>query len=166
MPQESTIDLGDLTDKNVGQLKILNAAIFPVKYNDKFYTDLLLPGREELTKLAYYNDIFVGAVCCRVEEEHKVYIMTLGVLAPYRQLKIGTELLEYVINLCKKHPQVQQIYLHVQVNNDAAIEFYKRFGFEITETIQNYYKRIEPPDCYVLLKTLTKDPTAPNGTKK
>ena len=104
MPQESTIDLGDLTDKNVGQLKILNAAIFPVKYNDKFYTDLLLPGREELTKLgvlfmlvfifndwwlAYYNDIFVGAVCCRVEEEHKVYIMTLGVLGPYRQLKIG-----------------------------------------------------------------------------
>jgi hypothetical protein len=51
MPQESSIDLGDLTDKNVGQLKILNAAIFPVKYNDKFYTDLLLPGREDLTKL-------------------------------------------------------------------------------------------------------------------
>jgi hypothetical protein len=51
MPQESTIDLGDLTDKNVGQLKILNAAIFPVQYNNKFYSDLLLPGREELTKL-------------------------------------------------------------------------------------------------------------------
>ena len=163
MPQESTIDLGDLTDKNVGQLKILNAAIFPVKYNDKFYQDLLLPTREELTKLAYFNDILVGAVCCRVEDDHKLYIMTLGVLAPYRQLKIGTELLEYVINLCKKHPQVKQIYLHVQVNNDAAINFYKRFGFEITETIQNYYKRIEPPDCYVLQKTL--DNTT-NGTSK
>jgi N-alpha-acetyltransferase 50 len=52
MPQrEHSSDFGDLTEKNLGQLKILNAAIFPVKYNDKFYTDLLLPGREELTKL-------------------------------------------------------------------------------------------------------------------
>lgn len=62
MPQESTIDLGDLTDKNVGQLKVLNAAIFPVKYNDKFYTDLLLPGREELTKLGMYKCVLIFKV--------------------------------------------------------------------------------------------------------
>ena len=135
MPQESTIDLGDLTDKNVGQLKILNAAIFPVKYNDKFYTDLLLPGREELTKLgmihsphlqhlkllfmnhtAFYNDIFVGAVCCRVEEEHKVYIMTLGVLAPYRQLKIGMI-----------HPSLTTQFTRYHHNNDTL--HHKRIVF-------------------------------------
>lgn len=44
---------------------------------------------------------------------------------------------------------------HVQVNNDQAINFYKRFNFEIKETKEHYYKRIEPADAYVLEKTLT-----------
>jgi len=41
---------------------------------------------------AYYNDIVVGAVCCRVdssENQRRLYIMTLGALAPYRRLGIG-----------------------------------------------------------------------------
>ena len=56
--------------------------VFPVVYHDKFYRDVLDAG--ELAKLAYYNDIVVGAVCCRVDTsaesgERKLYIMTLGV---------------------------------------------------------------------------------------
>lgn len=44
---------------------------------------------------AYFNDIVVGAVCCREDRSdghRKLYIMTLGVLAPYRRLKIGQNL--------------------------------------------------------------------------
>jgi len=193
-------DFGDLTEKNIGQLKVLNAAIFPVKYNEKFYADLLLPGREEFTKLAFYCDVLVGAVCCRKEEKEdsqnhagsqnntagssaqtnpaasssahnalpqgsvqnsgpvgsRMYMMTLGVLAPYRNLGIGSKLVEHAIKICSKQPGVTDIYLHVQVNNDVGIEFYKKFGFVIVDTIKNYYKKIDPPDCYVLQKKLHK----------
>ncbi len=39
---------------------------------------------------------------------------------------------------------------HVQVNNEEAIAFYKQFGFEIRETKENYYKRLQPADALVL----------------
>ena len=45
---------------------------------------------------------------------------------------------------------------HVQVNNETAIKFYEGFGFEIVEKKQNYYKRIEPADAFVLQKTFKK----------
>lgn len=42
----------------------------------------------------------------------------------------------------------------MQVNNEGAIDFYKKFGFEVVETKEHYYKRIEPADAHVLQKTL------------
>lgn len=43
------IELGDLTQHNLKQLKVLNRDVFPVAYNEKFYKDLL--GAGELCKL-------------------------------------------------------------------------------------------------------------------
>ena len=44
-----TIELGDITQHNLKQLKVLNRDVFPVAYNEKFYKDLL--GAGELCKL-------------------------------------------------------------------------------------------------------------------
>ncbi|KAL9233900.1 hypothetical protein vseg_008835 [Gypsophila vaccaria] len=151
--KQVTISLDGLRDKNIMQLKKLNVTLFPVRYNDKYYSDAL--SSADFTKLAYYNDICVGAIACRVEKKDtgavSVYIMTLGVLAPYRGLGIGTKLLNHVIELCSKQ-NISELYLHVQTNNEDAINFYKKFGFEITDTIKNYYTNITPPDCYVVSK--------------
>jgi N-alpha-acetyltransferase 50 len=46
----------------------------------------------------------------------------------------------------------------VQVNNESAIAFYKKFGFEVIDLKKNYYKRIEPADALVLSKDLKKSP--------
>ncbi|CAO2815997.1 unnamed protein product [Amaranthus hypochondriacus] len=154
--KEVTISLDGVRDKNVMQLKKLNVTLFPVRYNDKYYVDALASG--DFTKLAYYSDICVGAIACRLEKRDdgtvRVYIMTLGVLAPYRGLGVGTKLLNHVLELSSKQ-NISEIYLHVQTNNDEAINFYKKFGFEITDTIQNYYTNISPPDCYVVTKHLS-----------
>ena len=64
------IDLGDITPHNLKLLKKVNQVVFPVVYHDKFYKDVLEAG--ELAKLAYYNDIVVGAVCCRVDVSEEV----------------------------------------------------------------------------------------------
>lgn len=151
----ASIELGDVTHHNLKQLKKINTVVFPVTYNDKFYLDILDSG--ELAKLAYYNDIVVGAVCCRIdtsENMKRLYIMTLGCLYPYRRLGIGTMMVEHILKFVEMDGSFDSIFLHVQVNNESAIEFYKKFGFEIVETKQKYYKRIEPADAHVLQKTL------------
>ena len=51
---------------------------------------------------------------------------------------------------------VSLFFRHVQVNNEGAIKFYEKFGFEIVEEKKNYYKRIEPADAYVLQKSFRK----------
>ncbi|WAR05542.1 NAA50-like protein [Mya arenaria] len=147
MTRGGRTELGDITPHNIKQLKKLNQVVFPVTYNDKFYKDVLEVG--ELAKL-------VGAVCCRVdtsENQRRLYIMTLGALAPYRRLGIGTVMLDHVLDICTKDGNYDNVFLHVQVNNEGAIKFYEKHGFAIVEEKKNYYKRIEPADAYVLQKT-------------
>jgi len=157
MTRQGRIELGAITPHNIKQLKKLNSVVLPVSYNDKFYKDIL--GVGELARLAYFNDIVVGAVCCRIDKSdnaRRLYIMTLACLAPYRRLGFGTKMLEHVLKICEEDGKFDSVYLHVQISNEGAIAFYRKFGFEIVETKTQYYKRIDPPDAYVLQKTLRK----------
>lgn len=63
---------------------------------------------------AFFNDIVVGAVCCRIDNtkgEKRLYIMTLGCLAPYRQRGVGTMLLQHVFKICEKDKAITAIFL-------------------------------------------------------
>ena len=67
--------------------------------------------------IAYCNDIVVGAVCCRIDlsdNRRRLYIMTLGVLAKYRELGLGTLMLEHVFKICERDGNIDSIYLYVK----------------------------------------------------
>lgn len=151
-------DLGDVTRNNLGQVRVLHKVLFPVNYGDNFYTDLLEAG--EFAKLAYYNDVCVGTVCCRREPDEnnpelsKIYMMTLGVLEPYRHLGLGSQLLQHILDQAKLAKDISKVYLHVQINNEKAAEFYKKNGFEVVRTEKDYYKNIEPADAFLLSKAI------------
>ncbi|CAO3671865.1 unnamed protein product [Rhizopus stolonifer] len=145
-------DIGEITVNNLGQVRALHKTLFPVSYSDNFYTDLL--------EAAYYNDVCVGVVCCRKEkdeespEKFKLYMMTLGVLEPYRKLGLGKRMVEYILEQAELSNDISKVYLHVQVTNTEALEFYKKSTFELIETQKDYYKNIEPRDAYLLSKTI------------
>jgi len=103
--------------------------------------------------------------------------MTLGVLAKYRELGLGTLMLDHVFKICDREGNIDSIYLyvlmkfciyvyfyllvfiydrHVQVNNETALSFYKKFGFQIISTATEYYRRLEPCDAYLLERSLKK----------
>jgi N-alpha-acetyltransferase 50 len=96
--------------------------------------------------------------------------MTLAVLAAYRGRGIGSDLLQSVLDYCAQQQQqrsstsrdgavdaspIVEIALHVHVSNNDAIRFYtEKFGFVRGELVENYYRRIDPPHCYLLYKKL------------
>ena len=80
--------------------------------------------------------MLVGGIACRYEKSAaggvKVYIMTLGVLAPYRGRGVGKRLLVRALAEAQKEAAAaEEVYLHVQTSNSEAIAFYKHFGFEV-----------------------------------
>ncbi|KAF9469895.1 N-acetyltransferase NAT13 [Collybia nuda] len=153
------ISFASLTPNNLGTVRKLNSVLFPIKYSEKFYQDILLPEVEDFCKLVYYNDVPVGTICCRLENKDnqtKLYLMTMGILAPYRSRCLGSQSLELVLASATAHiqPKIDKIYLHVQISNDQAKKFYERHGFVEVELHKNYYKKIVPHDAWVLEKAI------------
>ncbi|CAH8573780.1 unnamed protein product [Dicrocoelium dendriticum] len=160
------IELDQLTPHNIKQFRLINQVVFPVSYTEKFYTDLLK--NSHMCRLAYFNDIVVGAVSYRIDKVSskseagtedvcvkKCYIMTLGCLAPYRGYGIGTVMLKHVMKFCQEHGDIKSIYLHVHVENDVALAFYQHFGFVVTGEVEGYYRCVQPQTAFVLEKYLT-----------
>mmetsp|Transcript_12074 Transcript_12074/g.20472 ORF Transcript_12074/g.20472 Transcript_12074/m.20472 type:complete len:167 (-) Transcript_12074:40-540(-) len=165
MMKRLKIEYGPVTASNVSDLRKLNAACFPIAYGDAFYEDVVKRGDPHLNKFAFWRGTIVGALCARVEpvedeNRRRIYIMTLGVVAALRGRQVGTQLIESLLEYCEtekegKLEDVDEIALHVQISNKGAIQFYtKRFGFIQGEVVENYYRRIDPPHCYLLYKKL------------
>lgn len=96
------------------------------------------------------NDI-IGLVVGSLPAPRQARILILAVEEPYRRKGIGTRLLQAFIRECIAK-DIRLISLEVRVNNSAAIEFYKTFGFGIVQTIPHYYR--DGLDGYVMHKLL------------
>ncbi|GAA6060099.1 hypothetical protein JCM10212_003507 [Sporobolomyces blumeae] len=120
------VNLGDLTVNNVGTVKKLHNCLFPVNYSERFYQDLvnLDVSPEDYNKLVFYQDLPVGVLVSRLEPleseaptdlasavtnaataeqndenkgAYKLYIMTLGVLAPYRNQGLASKMIHHAL---------------------------------------------------------------------
>ena len=67
-------------------------------------------------------------------------------------LATGSQLLTLALKDFEGRVGVVDAYLHVQVSNTDAIGFYMRRGFHIAQTLQNYYRRIQPAHAVLLRK--------------
>ena len=161
------VEIGDVTPANIEQFKTLNVSALPVRYSTKFYKDLLDNVPPKYIKFAFWNGFAVGSICCRVEDQKPVegqenkgkrlYIMTLSILPAYRRRGVAGALLDHVVKAAMEDKHISDIYLHVQTSNEEALGFYKAKDFTIGEKLEGYYKRIDPPDCFIVNKVLDRE---------
>ncbi|KAI9788837.1 MAG: hypothetical protein M1816_006501 [Peltula sp. TS41687] len=76
----------------------------------------------------------------------RIYIQTLAVQPAYRRLGVGTRLLQEVISGVEADDEeVVQVAAHVWVQNEDALEWYQRRGFEMgDQVVEGYYRRLRP----------------------
>eukprot|EP00759_Apiculatamorpha_spiralis_P015171 PhF_6_TR21897/c0_g1_i2/m.31094/K20793/NAA50, NAT5; N-alpha-acetyltransferase 50 len=164
----------------IEKVKVLQTNIFPVKYSDTFYNDLFQQPHH-MNQILYFNDVLVGIVCCRLELASETpgtptttlftpdsatppppvrcYIMTLGVLKPYRRLGLAHTLLETALTALQKYVEklnltLTEVALHVQVSNAEGLGFYKKEGFTIGPVIPGYYKLLDIADAHLVTKKI------------
>ena len=75
----------------------------------------------------------------KYDDYHCIYIMTIGVLDEFRKMKIGSNIVERIINIGLSDNLCIGIFLDVIYYNYSAIKFYKRNEFKKVKTNKNYY---------------------------
>ncbi|KAK2078639.1 hypothetical protein QBZ16_003479 [Prototheca wickerhamii] len=116
-----------ICEENLEDLRTLNRALFPINYTERVYADILACG--DVSQLAYDAEgHLVGGIGCRLENTPQgpmLYVLTLGVLAPYRGQGIGRRLLRATLEVVREClPEVTYSRLHVQVGNETALRLY------------------------------------------
>ena len=99
-------------------------------------------------KSKYYayelNNEFIGFICI-LDLDTELEIIDVFVLPEYQGNGYGDKLLKYILDNYKN----RNYFLEVNVNNERAINLYKKNGFEILTIRKHYYK---DEDAYVMSK--------------
>lgn len=127
-----------------------------VAFGEIFEEDIDYPSKEYLTKLlrseqllvitAKVGNEVVGGLTAYVlvnyqAEGASIYIYDLGVKESFRNNGIGKSLIKFLIDYSKQN-NIQDIFVDTeQIDNEAAIAFYNKTGFDTeTKVLQYTYK--------------------------
>ena len=88
--------------------------------------------------VAEHEGDVIGYVMFWIKYEFNGHIISIAVDEKYRRLGAGTKLLVKAISILSLL-NLDTIYLEVNENNHGAIEFYKKFNFEVDRKVPHYY---------------------------
>ena len=152
-----------IVKESIDKVQIVLNSVLPVVYPPAFYKQLGI-NSWLLRKYFDYNiaalgkyfgfvaatkDKIVGAIVADRDNSGKIHILALGVLVLYRERGVASQLLRECLS------NNSEAYLHVQSDNETAIQFYKQRGFVITETVPDYYRRVSCTEAVKMIRERT-----------
>ncbi|MBR4830564.1 MAG: GNAT family N-acetyltransferase [Bacilli bacterium] len=122
-----------------------------VSYNDilslfKGYKEDYIISMSNNSKYYAYelNNSYIGFICI-LDLDTELEIIDVFVMPEYQGNGYGDKLLKYILDNYRD----RNYFLEVNVNNEKAINLYKKNGFDILTTRKHYYK---DEDAYVMSK--------------
>lgn len=129
------------------RITYINRTCLPENYSDYFFVDLHRRFPETFI-VAEENGEVVGYIMCRIETGlsssifrgliKKGHIVSVAVLPEYRRKGIGEALVAKAMENMRLY-KAKHCFLEVRVANTAAVDLYKKLGFEVSRTVRGYY---------------------------
>ncbi len=85
----------------------------------------------------------IGYVILIKDDDHRFNLINFIIRKKYQNKGYGSLLMQKTLNIVNNHTEINKIILNVKTTNLKAIKLYKKFGFEIIERIEDYYRHNE-----------------------
>ncbi len=135
---------------DIFQIVALSFETLPERYNPAVFNRFYEAFPEGFF-VALKNNIVIGFLIGIKTRPTTARILMLSVKETIRKQGIGTALLMQFLNEMKQQ-NVTQVTLEVRTTNQNAIEFYKKQGFHLEETLHHFYQNGE--EAYSMTKEL------------
>ena len=113
------------------------------KFLDGFNKEFGQPGWRKLWVAKNHKQQIVGHIDIRSRNElntrHRV-LLGMGVDSGSRKLRIGQNLLDFVIQYCKAHKYIDWLDLEVLTNNAPAISLYSKNNFIVLANLEDMFR--------------------------
>ncbi len=103
-------------------------------YSNCLFLKLIEPNNEKIIK---------GYVILIKDEEYRFNLINFCIRKKDQGKGYGSILLERALEIVKQYTEINNVILNVKITNFKALNLYKKFGFEIVERIEDYYKQNE-----------------------
>jgi putative acetyltransferase len=89
------------------------------------------------------GQVLATCIVCRLDRRcaHTICLSTLATNPNFQRQGIGTKFLRELINEIRKDEGIKRIELYAEVDNEIALNFYKKFGFQVEGCLKKYFKR-------------------------
>ena len=85
------------------------------------------------------NNIDIGYLAIsEIDQKIKLEIRSIAVKPEFQTIGIGTTMMQYA-ELKAKQKNISNLLLATSPNNIIALSFYKKLGYKITKSAENYY---------------------------
>ncbi|KAI1137433.1 hypothetical protein F5Y05DRAFT_387197 [Hypoxylon sp. FL0543] len=167
-------------------LRRITSLLLPVNYPDSFYARLSDPlSSGAFSRVLLWTDPdsnaapkVIGGLVCRPEpspftssrnkpqhptrpdsQPNALYVQSLVLLAPYRQLGLAAALLDEVVRLAAASPfACNEVYAHVWTDNEDGLRWYLARGFYKHGEVKGYYFKLKPDSAWIVRRQIASNP--------
>lgn len=146
--------------KDILEISMCGQRCLPIYYHPHQILGMIVDDDHVVLKVVIDNKI-IGYFLGEYQKKRNFHILSFGIDVKHRKKGIGRDLIEFTRKKVKKNNN-KTMSLNVHIENEGAISFYKKCGFNVVKVRKNYYngglKNVNNQDAYFMQRKCSQNP--------